>query len=1161
MRPSYIPLRVHSAYSLLESSLHPKDIVRLCKAAAVPAVAVTDRNNMFGAMEFCDEAKAGGVQPILGLLLGVLRPHSAQGLHKSKPLQDWLVLLAKDAEGYANLTHLLSKAHMSAPGPDAPAIGLDDIADISAGLIALTAGPEGAVWRLLAAGQRDAAAEYLARLKQIFPGRLYVELQRIGGAEEAAVDSALIDLAYVQDLPLVATNPVLFDGPSQASALDALHCIAGGRYLDDAKREHVSPELWFKPPDAMAALFADVPEAIENTLVIAQRCAVLAPSRKPILPNFAPGESEADMLLLEAQAGLEERLEAHVFAAADDAQTRDAKAKPYRDRLVYEADVIAQMGFPGYFLIVSDFIRWAKEHGIPVGPGRGSGAGSLVAWALQITDLDPLRFGLLFERFLNPERVSMPDFDIDFCETRRDEVIQYVQEKYGRDQVAQIITFGKLKARAVVKDVGRVMQLPYGQVDRLSKLIPNNPANPLTLSEAIQQEPRLAEERDRYPAVKRLIETALQLEGLYRHASTHAAGIVIGDRPLDQLVPLYRDPKSDMAVTQFDMKWVEKAGLVKFDFLGLKTLSVLQMAVELLAKRGIQIDLLKLPFDDGATFQLLARGDTVGVFQLEGEGMRRTLAGLRPDKFEDIIALVALYRPGPMDNIPTYNNRKHGVEKVESLHPLLDAVLEETYGVIIYQEQVMQIAQILAGYSLGEADLLRRAMGKKKKEEMDAQKARFVEGARAKGVDERQADYIFELVAKFAGYGFNKSHAAAYALVAYQTAYLKANYPVEFFAASMTYDLTNTDKLAVFVEDAKRSGVRVLPPDVNSSDAVFSVEPDAASQHGFAVRYALAALKGVGERAMEIIAEQRAHAGAFASITAFADRLDTTQLNRRALESLASGGALDNLVANRAAAFAMAESLLSRGKAANDPAAHAQVSLFGDMAGQQELPVPTVAPWPMEKIIEAEKEAFGFYFSAHPMDRFAHVLRSNRVIGSVEAFAMRRQGEGRKSVVLAGIAQECFTRKLQDGTPYAVLGLSDTGGVFRVRVYDRALLDQAHKAAQSGEALLVQAELSWRLDEDTPRATARALTPLEALAATAKANLDVFVREAGALPVLSGLLASLVGGRGEVRLTLMVGFNRDVEMKLPGSYKVDPNLRSAIAAVPGVVQATLVSSS
>ncbi len=662
---------------------------------------------------------------------------------------------------------------------------------------------------------------------------------------------------------------------------------------------------------------------------------------------------------LRAEAGLVRRIAAHGLAG-------NRTEQEYRDRLAFELKTIEGMNYPGYFLIVSDFISWAKEQGIPVGPGRGSGAGSLVAYSLLITDLDPLRFDLLFERFLNPERVSMPDFDIDFCQDRRDEVIRYVQERYGRDQVAQIITFGTLQARGVLRDVGRVLEMPYGQVDKLCKLVPQNPAAPVTLAKAIEGEPKLQAERDSNPIVKRAFDIALKLEGLYRHASTHAAGIVIGDRPLSELVPMYRDPKSDMPVTQFSMKWVEQAGLVKFDFLGLKTLTVLQTAVRLLKQRGIELDLAAIPLDDKKTYDQLSRAEAVGLFQLESSGMRRALLDMKPDRFEDIIALVALYRPGPMANIPTYCARKHGDEDPEYIHPKLEPILKETYGVIVYQEQVMQAAQILAGYTLGQADLLRRAMGKKIRSEMAAQRKDFVKGATDRGIDRAHADAIFDLLERFAEYGFNKSHAAAYALVAYQTSYLKANYPVEFMAASMTLDMGNTDKLSEFRAEAVRLGIKVEPPSVNRSGAEFDVD-------GNTIYYALAALKGVGRQAVESIVAARGDKP-FADLTDFARRINPKSVNKRVLESLAASGAFEVLEPNRAKANAAVDAMLSTAQRTHEAVSVGQNDMFGGLSSRETIAIPAVEPWLSGEKLQREYDAVGFFLSGHPLDEYAALL-------------------------------------------------------------------------------------------------------------------------------------------------------------------------------------------
>ncbi len=886
----FVHLRVHTAYSLSAGAIRVKKLVERCRAEQMPAVAITDTGNLFGALEFATSCAEAGIQPIIGCELALaggatIRVNGAGG-RPAEP--DRIVLLVQSEAGYRNLLALVSQSYLSGEGGVEPAVAISDLAASGDGLICLAGGAKGPVGRLLAEGQGDAAEAVLGELSAAFPGRLYIELTRHGEPQEERSEPGLVDLAYRHGLPLVATNDAYFPDRDFYDAHDALLCIAQSTVVADTDRKRLTPSHYFRPAGEMREVFADLPEACDNTLVIARRCAFIPQPRQPILPTFptTAGESEEADLRRAASAGLATRLAAQGVG--------EGEARPYRERLEFELATIIQMGFAGYFLIVADFIQWAKRAGIPVGPGRGSGAGSVVAWALTITDLDPLRFGLLFERFLNPERVSMPDFDIDFCQDRRDEVIRYVQQKYGRDRVAQIITFGTLQARAVLRDVGRVLAMPYGQVDRLCKLVPNNPAHPVSLERAIAGEPALQQQRDGDERVARLIEIALKLEGLYRHASTHAAGVVIGDRPLAELVPLYRDPRSDMPVTQFNMKWVERAGLVKFDFLGLKTLTVVARCQELLEARGVVLDFANLPLDDRPTYELLARGDTIGVFQVEGQGTRDMLRKLRPDRFEDIVAAIALYRPGPMESIPRYTAVKHGEEMPDYLHPTLEPILKETYGVMTYQEQVMQIAQRLAGYSLGGADVLRHAMGKKIQSEMDAQRKTFVEGAMARGIERRLAELIFDQMAKFAGYGFNKPHAAAYALITYQTAYLKANHPVEFMAASMTLELGNTDKLAHFRQELNRLGIRLLPPDINRSQPGFSVETDAATGRP-AIRYALAAVKGVGEEAMRVLVQERERNGPFRNPGDFARRLDPKSFNRRQYESLAKAGAFDPL--------------------------------------------------------------------------------------------------------------------------------------------------------------------------------------------------------------------------------------------------------------------------
>ena len=799
------------------------------------------------------------------------------------------------------------------------------------------------------------------------------------------------------------------------------------------------------------------------------------------------------------------------------------------------------MQFPGYFLIVADFIKWSKDHNIPVGPGRGSGAGSVVAWVLTITDLDPLRFGLLFERFLNPERVSMPDFDIDFCQDRRDEVIEYVQQKYGADRVAQIITFGKLQARAVLRDVGRVLQMPYGQVDRLCKLVPNNPADPVTLEQAINGEPQFREAARDDKLVERLLDIGKKLEGLYRHASTHAAGVVIADRPLTQLVPLYQDPRSALPATQFNMKWVEPAGLVKFDFLGLKTLTVIHNTINLLAENGTALNFDDIGLDDQKTYELLARADTVGVFQLESTGMRESLRKLCPDRFGDIIAMVALYRPGPMDNIPTYIARKKGEEEVDYLHPMLKHLLDETYGVIIYQEQVMQIAQVLSGYSLGDADLLRRAMGKKIKSEMAEQKTRFVAGAVKNNVDKAQAESIFELVDKFAGYGFNKSHAAAYAVLAYQTAYLKANHPVEFIAASMSLDMGNTEKLNIYAQETRNNDIEILPPCVNNSYPDFI--PD-----GQGIRYSLAALKNVGRSAVEHICQERLENGEFKTLADFAGRINPKFVNKRALETLAAAGAFDALHPNRAEVHGNVEMIAAQAQrmAADRLAGQNDLFASGDgEAGGTSLDIKPVGRWLPSDQLAHEFDAVGFFLSGHPLDEYSDALAA---LGVVSWAAFEQEGTA-KSGLLAGTAISVRERKSQRGNRYAFAAFSDPSGQFEALLFSETL-EQARQYLDDGAPVLIRVEAER--DGETTKLRALTVEPLARAVRSLQKDMIVRMDETTDWQALGDTLKTKGQNRLQLRLQLS-DIGLEIEMEMPGKYDLSPERRTLIKHVEGVI--------
>ncbi len=1162
--PRFIHLRTHTEYSLLEGALRLKKLPDLCQRHQMPALALTDTNNMFAALEYSVTLAGAGIQPIIGCQVDLAYVDTRPGEKPRMPAP--LVLLAQNEAGYENLMKLNSCLYLKGDG-QLPQVTLDELAAHSGGLICLTGGPDGPVGMLLQTAQKGAAEALLSRLAGTFDTRLYVELQRHpgeGGQPEAErlTEQPLVEMAYDMDLPLVATNDVYFPKPDMYEAHDALICIAEGAYVDQQEpRRRLTNQHYFKSPAEMVTLFADLPEAIDNTIEIAKRCAFQAYRRDPILPRFA--ENEVEELRRQSQEGLRARLAVIPHAA---------EVEEYEKRLEFELGIIEGMGFPGYFLIVADFIKWAKDNGIPVGPGRGSGAGSLVAYALTITDLDPLRYALLFERFLNPERVSMPDFDIDFCMDRREEVIRYVQEKYGRDKVGQIITFGALLSKAAVRDIGRVLQMPYGQVDRLSKLIPVEGVKPVSIEKALKDEPRLREEARAEEVVKRLLDYGQQVEGLLRNASTHAAGVVIGDRPLDALVPLYQDPRSDMPATQFNMKWVEQAGLVKFDFLGLKTLTVIQNAVEQIRASGRDLhvaadgtelyepapgtlnDINAIPLDDEASYNLYAAAKTVAVFQVESSGMMDALKRMKPTCIEDIVALVALYRPGPMENIPTYCEVKNGLRERENLHPTIDHILDETQGIIVYQEQVMQIAQDMAGYSLGGADLLRRAMGKKIQEAMDAERPKFLEGAAGNGVDKDKAMEVWNLLDKFANYGFNKSHAAAYAVVSYQTAWLKANHPVEFMAGVMNCDIHLTDKLAIYFEEVRKSlDLPWVPPCVNRSDATFKVVDGA-------LVYALGALKNVGVEAMRLVTEGRKVDGVdkpFATLFDLARRVDLKRVGKRPLEMLARSGAFDQLDNNRRRVFDALDALVGYSAAIHDQKNSNQVSLFGD-AGE-DLPEPRMLPvadWlPAERLAE-EFKAVGFYLSGHPLDDYQGALKRKGVMTLDDVTA---KAEHQACVVkLAGVVAGCQIRKSAKGNRFAFAQLSDTTGAFEVTLFSETL-EKAQDHLVTGEKVIVTAEAT--MEAEQLKLLARSVAPIDTVVADVGGmGLRVYINDAGAIgsiaTVLEGAGTAVRGaGRGPIQLCLSgADLKGEIDVDLGEDFPVNPQIKGAIKSLGGVLE-------
>ena len=1144
---NFIHLRVHSAYSLSEGAIKVEDLVSLCKDYSMPAVALTDSGNLFGALEFSLTASKAGIQPIIGCQMLVNRPNDCGGeaLYKTSLEEngyDTLVLLVQTQEGYRNLIKLVSKSFLDTPPEEQPHIQFSDLTGYTDGLIALTGGPSGALGKLLADGQNEFSVLMLRHLKSLFSGRLYIELMRHGTINEEKIESSLIKLAFEHDIPLVATNDCFFSDESMYEAHDALMCIAERKHIDDPNRRRLTRLHGFRSESEMKEIFSDIPEAIDNTVVIAKRCAFAPQEHSPMLPAFPTtgAKSEADQLRQASHDGLEKRL--------NTLGIKGQEILPYKTRIDFELEVINDMGFPGYFLIVADFIQWAKSQNIPVGPGRGSGAGSVVAWALTITDLDPLKFGLLFERFLNPERVSMPDFDIDFCQDRRDEVINYVKEKYGPDRVAQIITFGKLQAKAVLRDVGRVLGMPYSYVDRICKLIPFNPAHPPSLEDALKIEPELVTLRDGDEQVSRLFDIGLKLEGLYRHASTHAAGLVIGDQRLDEFVPLYQDPRSDMAATQFSMKYAEAAGLVKFDFLGLKTLTVLDKTINLIKESGFDVNLDSIPLNDTRTYEMLGAGDTVGVFQLESTGMRDVLKQMKPDCFEDIIALVALYRPGPMDNIPRYIACKHGQEKPDYLHPELKEILKETFGVIIYQEQVMEIAKVLSGYSLGNADLLRRAMGKKIKKEMEAQRNVFVEGAKERGVDSEKAAQIFDQVNKFADYGFNKSHAAAYAVVAYQTAWLKANYPVEFIAASMTLDMGNTEKLNVYRQELARLSIDLIPPDINESHSSFAVrKPKSVGEKG-AVLYALSAVKNVGDKAMESLVKERTLGGPFANVMDFAKRLNGKVVNKRLIENLITAGAFDSLEMNRKKLFNSIDIITKMTLASDRERENNQENLFSEEALTTDVEKQNfkdVNDWPKLERLGKEFESVGFYLSDHPLDVYGDTL-SRLGVQSYASLGINSAGTRPK---LAGVIDSIRERTSSKGNKFAFVRFSGKDGMFEVVVFSD-VLSTSRELIQPGKAVLITCEV--RAEGDDLKLSCLNLQCLEKAAENVSGGLKIFLNEPGSLESLKSAIEKGKSGKGKIYFVLSITTDQSVEMTLPKGYTITPDMKSEIEAVPGV---------
>ncbi len=1135
----FVHLRVHTAYSLLEGAITPDSLVNLCNDFSMPAVAITDTGNMFGALELSEKLSNSCVQPIIGCQLN-LKYNEDFSENKFAPI----VLLAKDETGYKNLLKLSSANYLEC-GSESPHITRQLLLDHQLGLICLTGGNSGPIGKMLADTRLEKVESFVDWLLRIFGDRLYIELQRHSNSEHIFTKNGLdieelfLKLAYKKNIPIVATNDVYFSEQNMFEAHDALLCISEGSYVDqESPRRRLTPEHFFKSQQEMCTLFSDLPEAIENTIEIAKRCAFKSELRDPILPRFA--DNEVDELARQSREGLQKRLETISLSAP---------RKDYEERLNFELQVIEKMGFPGYFLIVADFIIWAKKNRIPVGPGRGSGAGSLVAYALTITDLDPIKYSLLFERFLNPERVSMPDFDIDFCMDRREEVIAYVQDRYGRDRVAQIITFGALLSKAAIRDIGRVLQIPYNQVDFLSKLIPSDGLKPVPLSKALKDEPRLMEAAAKSEVIDRMLNYAQKVEGLLRNAATHAAGVVIADRPLTELVPLYKDIRSDMPATQFNMKWVEQAGLVKFDFLGLKTLTVIQNAIDLLQIAGTNIDISNIPLDDEITYKLYTEARTIAVFQVESAGMRDALIQLKPNCIEDIIALVALYRPGPMENIPTFCEVKNGKKERNVIHPSIDKILDETQGIIVYQEQVMEIARRMAGYSLAGADLLRRAMGKKIKAAMDAEKPKFLRGSETNKVPKKTANEVWDLLQKFANYGFNKSHAAAYAILSYQTAWLKANYPVEFMAAVMNCDIHLTDKLSLYTQEIKSLNIPMIAPSINRSHLKFSVS-------GGSIIYALSAIKNVGSNGMELIVNARNSSGNFKDIFDFARRVDLKKIGKRPLEMLARAGSFDEIHRNRRFCLQSIDKLIAYSEVIFNERNSDQTNLFGEFEELSLKPrLSSIEDWSARDKLDEESQAVGFYLSGHPLDDFLSLFRDQEI--SLYSSVKKIAEVNSKLVTVAGIVSNRQDKHSARGKRFSFIQLSDPTGVYEVTVFSDILLKYSEHLVKGKILVLVCSVL---MEGEQLKFLLKAVQPIEKLVEKCKKNiLKIYINSASVAPILAQRLEE--GDDYHVlddcKIQIVVSstkLEKEVEIALPKVYPVSREMLSAIKHISGVIE-------
>ncbi len=1130
----FVHLRVHSSYSLSFGAIQIDKIIEFAKNDNQPAICLTDNSNMFGALEFSEKSVENGLQPIIGCQINITDKFGVGEV----------VVISKNDIGYQNLINLVSDAHLSSVGISGPSISLENLKDKSEGIIILSGGSyNGFIPQLLKIQNETKVKERIEFFKNHFKENFYIEIQRHGLLDQNSIEKKLVDIAFYNNFPIVGTNDVCFLEPSMKSAHDILMCIDSGKTISNEQKPSLTSNHYFKSMSEMRELFKDIPEAANNTINIARRSHVRSKTSKPMLPEFTSnsGKNEKEELKFTSINGLKKRL--------DKIKITNDEMDTYHKRLLMELEIICEMGFAGYYLIVSDVINWAKNNDIPVGPGRGSGAGSIVAWCLKITDLDPIKWGLLFERFLNPDRISMPDFDIDFCKSRRDEVINYVQDKYGYEKVAQIITFGELKSRAVIRDTGRVLEMPYSQVDKIAKLIPNNPARPLTIAESIEEVDDLRYLIENDDQVSDLIALSQKLEGLYRHASTHAAGIVIGHQKIADIVPLYRDPKSEMPATQFNMKWVEKAGLVKFDFLGLQTLTMIKKTIDMLKSKNIHVDFENIPLTDQKTFEMLSEGKSLGIFQLESAGMKEVLKGLKPDRFEDIIAIVALYRPGPMENIPTYIARKHEKQKVEYMHPDLEVILKETYGIMIYQEQVQQAAQILAGYSLGAADILRRAMGKKIKSEMDAQRETFVLGAQKKSISSKLSNQIFDQISAFAGYGFNKSHAAGYAMITYQTAWLRAHHPFDFFASSMSLERNNTDKLSEFIIEGKANSIIINNPDINKSFEEFKTVSGQNGQN-HSIEYGLSAIKNVGEVAMRELVLERENNGAFSSLENFLRRIPASVVNKRMLENLIKCGALDCIHKNRNQLLQSLDAIISfcdlikREKNSN------QNFLFGsEDENNLKVILKDIPQFSFLEKLDNEFSSLGLYLTSHPLEPYSKIINQLEVIKSIEIEdEVLKRGSGCR-FKLAGIISKLQMRTTKRGNKFFIVYMTDKYGPFDFLAFDEISIE-IRKYLETNKPIVIDVEAK-KDDGSGIRLNGLDIKNLEDLSMNISEILSYKVKDLDSLENLKTFLGKVPAGNSRIKLFLNID-SKLCEINLPDNYALDINHKEELSRINGI---------